>query len=100
MRTIFCALAAAALSAGSAFAAETPNAAKHASEAVAVEGKAERTLYVCENDAMTRRGFAREFGAFEFVTAEEAVAKGAAWDAPKCISSYEARRLKQLASAK
>lgn len=100
MRVIVCAIALAALSAGSALATETPDAARHAKEAVAVEGRAERTLYICENDAMTRRAFTREFGAVEFVTAEEAAARGQSWDAPKCITSYEARKLKQLASAK
>ncbi|MFZ5720275.1 MAG: hypothetical protein ACOY5Y_12530 [Pseudomonadota bacterium] len=100
MRTIVCVVALAALSAGSALATETPDANRHAKEAVALEGKAERTLYICENDTLTRRAFTREFGTVEFVTAEEAAAKGQAWDAPKCITSYEARRLKQLAVAK
>lgn len=100
MRIVICAVAFAALSAGSALATETPAATKHAKEAAAVEGKTERTLFVCEKDAMTRRAFVREFGSFEFVTADEAVAKGEAWDAPKCISSYEAGRLKQFASVK
>lgn len=102
MRVIVCAIALAALSAGSALATETPDAGRHAKEAVAVQGKAEaaRTLYICDNTAMTRRAFTREFGAIEFVTAEQAAAKGQAWEAPKCITSHEARRLKQLASTK
>ena len=60
--------------------------------------KPARTVYVCDSSAMTRRAFAREFGSADFVTAEQAAAKGAVWKAPKCISRSEARRLKQLAS--
>jgi hypothetical protein len=89
MRLMTCALVLSALAAG-------PTFAKEAAPATAPE-KATRTVFVCDNSAMTRRAFAREYGRVEFVTAEKAAAKGAAWTAPKCITPAEARRLKQLA---
>lgn len=95
MRIVLCALGFMAMSAGAAWAADAQTGqAKPASDAA----RAPRLLYVCDTDAMTRRAFAREFGAAEFVTAERARAKGEAWTGPKCIRPAEARRLKQLAS--
>jgi len=90
MRLMICAFALSALAAG-------PALAKEATPATTPE-KVARSVYVCDNSAMTRRAFTREFGSMEFVTAEKAAAKGAAWTAPKCITPAEARKLKQLAT--
>lgn len=85
----------AALSAAPAFAEQAASAASRATDASA---RTSRTVYICDASAMTKRGFAREFGSVEFVKAETVVAKGETWTAPKCITANEARRLKQLAS--
>lgn len=101
MRIALLAVAFAAL-AGGALANEPPNAQSQAKDAAA-DARPAKVLYVCEDNAMTRRAFAREFGAAEFVTAEAVRADGKAWAAPKCITSAEARRLKaekRLASAR
>lgn len=97
MRLFFCTIVASALCAGAAFAEHAPAAADVAKDSVVAPS---RTVFICANDAMTRRAFAREYGSVEFVKAEEAVAKGEVWAAPKCVSSTEARRLRQLASLK
>lgn len=55
-----------------------------------------RSLYICEATDLTRRSFTREYGAITFVKADEATAKGAAWDAPRCISKVEYQRLRQI----
>lgn len=96
MRTMVCVLVLAAFSAGPAFSEIAPSAAARATDAAAKA--APRTLYVCDASTVTKRAFAREFGAIEFVKAEAVVAKGEAWTAPKCITRAEARRLKQMAS--
>lgn len=93
MRIIVSALALVAL-AGSAQAGQAPSATAAGKDAVS-RSHAARTLYVCEDNAMTRRAFAREYGQAEFVTAEQARAKGEAWGQPKCITSAEARRLQK-----
>lgn len=93
MRIIVSALALAAL-AGSALAAQAPSAAEAGKDALS-RAKAPRTLYICEDDAMTRRAFAREHGQVEFVTAKQAQVKGETWAQPKCITSAEARRLQK-----
>ena len=102
MRIALCIAAVAALSAGSALAKDAVNAQAAAKDAVQARVGQERVLYVCDTDALTKRGFAREFGSAQFVTAQEAVAKGEAWAQPKCITPLEARRLKakRLASAR
>lgn len=90
-----------ALSASAALADQPQSATTAATDAAAISSAraSSRTLYICENDAMTRRAFAREFGSVEFVTAEKAKAATGAWSSPKCISDAEARRLRnQLAS--
>ena len=69
-----------------------------AQEATSAATKAQRTVYVCDASAMTRRAFTREFGTMEFVKADAVVARRDAWAAPKCVTPTEARRLKQLAS--
>jgi hypothetical protein len=97
MRLMLCALAASALSFGAASAGDAPSADKKASDAAARTSPA-RTVYICDNTPETRRGFTREFGQMDFVTAEEATAKGQAWSAPKCVTSREAGRLKELAA--
>lgn len=102
MRIALFAVAFAAL-AGGALANEPPNAQAQAKDAAVAAQRSAKVLYVCEDNAMTRRAFAREFGAAEFVTAEAVRADGKAWAAPKCITSAEARRLKaekRLASAR
>lgn len=103
MRLVIFAAALAALAGGGALAKEAPNAAQAAKDAVVSDaGQAPKTLYICEDSAETRRAFAREYGAIEFVKAGEVRAGGEAWSTPKCITSVEARRLKakRLASAR
>lgn len=90
MRILICAGVLSALAAGPAVSSESAKTNTAAAEA-------ERTVYICDNSAMTRRAFAREFGKTEFVKAEAAAAKGQRWAAPKCMTAREARRLKQLA---
>ena len=80
--------------AGVAVAKEAPNAQNAARDPVFMTGSTGKTLYVCEDTAMTRRAFAREFGQVEFVTADAVRVDGQAWSAPKCITSVEAKRLK------
>lgn len=89
MGKLFCALVLAAVSAAPAVAGQKAQPAADAS--------AGRTLYICDASAMTKRAFTREFGKIEFVTAEQ-VRKGGNWDAPRCITPAEARKLKQVAS--
>ncbi len=99
MRSILIGLTAAAALLPAAAFAGTPAASTQDAAVNAVQQSKARTVYVCENNAMTRRAFAREFGKVEFVSAAEAKAGGAAWDTPKCITASEARRLK-LASVR
>ena len=89
MRLMICAIALSAVAAVPALAKDAP--------AATETTKPTRTVYVCDNSAMTRRAFAREHGATEFVTAKDAAAKGKAWAAPKCIKPAEARKLRDLA---
>lgn len=103
MRILATLAALAALSAGSALAKEAPNvrdAAKDAAVTTAQQGG--KVLYICDDTAMTRRAFAREFGQVEFVTADDVRANERGWSAPKCITSVEAKRLegKRFASAR
>lgn len=98
MRIVLCA-ALAAFAAGSAYAKDAPNAQESSTNAVQ-EAKPARSVYVCDNSALTRRGFAREFGAVEYVTAAEAKAKGQSWSAPKCVTRSEARRLQKALAAR
>lgn len=89
MRLMICAIALSAVAAVPALAKDAP--------AATETTKPTRTVYVCDNSAMTRRAFAREHGGTEFVTAKDAAAKGEAWAAPKCIRPAEARKLRDLA---
>lgn len=100
MRSIALGLAIAALASVPAIARDAASAgatAKDASAQVSSDGA--RVLYVCDRSDLTRRGFEREFGSAEFVTAERAASKGEAWSAPRCISRPEMMRLKKLQSA-
>ena len=95
MRSMICALAVSVIAAGPALATDSP---AKADQQKPQPQAAARTVYVCDNSAMTRRAFAREHGKTEFVTAEAAAAaKGETWTAPKCMKPAEARRLKELA---
>ena len=98
MRIVICAAVLAAF-AVPAMAKDAPSASASAADAVQ-QAKPARSVYVCDNSAMTRRGFAREFGAVEYVTASEAKAQGEAWVAPKCITRSEARRLQKALAAR
>lgn len=91
MRMIICAAVLSALAVAPAVSGEN-------AKTTATSAEAGRTVYICDNSAMTRRAFAREFGKTEFVKADAAAAKGERWTAPKCMTAREARRLKQLAS--
>lgn len=75
-------MAIAATFAGSAFAQET--------------AKPVRQVYLCSADQMTKRAFTREFGAQEFVRAEDAARSKDAWATPKCITASEHQRLKRM----
>lgn len=53
-----------------------------------------RQVFICDS-ADTQRSWAREFGPIKFVSAAqlaEATASNEAWDAPRCMTSTEARR--------
>ena len=100
MRSIALGLAVAALAAVPALAKDAASADRAGKDAAAqVSADAPRVLYVCDRSDLTRRGFAREFGSAEFVTADRAAAKDEAWTAPRCISRSEMLRLKKLQSA-
>ena len=100
MRTLLWTLVA-ALAAGTATAKDVSGAAADSLPTVQ-NAPVARTVYICDTSAMTRRAFTREFGAVEYVTAAQAAAKDATWQAPKCMKPTEARKLrgKQLASAR
>jgi hypothetical protein len=89
MRPMICAIALSMVAAAPALAKDAP--------APTETTKPARTVYVCDNSAMTRRAFEREHGGAEFVTAKDAATKGEAWAAPKCIKPAEARKLRDLA---
>ena len=100
MRVLVLAAAAAALIAGSVQAAQPTNAQEAGRDAAAreaVNGKAERVVYVCDRSELTRRAFAREHGEVKFVTAEQALT-GAAddWSAPRCVSEVEGAKLSAM----
>ena len=95
MRTLIVAIALSIVSAAPALAEQATSAASRATDASA---RAARTVYVCDASVMTKRAFTREFGSAQFVKAEDVMAKGVTWSAPKCITANEARRLKQMAS--
>ncbi|HEX2559040.1 hypothetical protein [Phenylobacterium sp.] len=100
MRSIALGLALAALATVPALAKDASSATDAGRNAMAQASTNDsaRVLYVCDRSDLTRRGFAREFGSAEFVTADRA-AKGEAWSAPRCISRPEMMRLKKIQSA-
>lgn len=100
MKTFVCAAVLAFLAAGAVQAGEAPSAATGQAVSSSDTARSPRLVYVCDADAATRRAFIREFGSAGFVSAEQAQARGEAWTAPRCVTSAEARRLKQLASAR
>lgn len=100
MRSIALGLALAAIAAVPALAKDAASAANAGQDAAAqVSRDSARVLYVCDRSDLTRRGFAREFGSAEFVTADGATARGEAWSAPRCITRSEMMRLKKTQSA-
>jgi hypothetical protein len=81
------------------FGTAVASAGPEASAAVAKVAEAQRSariVYICEDTAASRRAFIREFGTAEFVTAKKALARGANWDAPKCMTGAEFRRFKAM----
>lgn len=101
MSSIFWGVTLAALASGSVMAADATNASQ-ASRNATETSKSAKLLYVCKDSSMTRRAFAREFGAARFETAETVYAKSDAWSAPRCITQAQKRRLalKQFASTR
>jgi hypothetical protein len=102
MRTLL-GLAAVLVVAGGAATASEPSRATsantHGRDALTQAGpsKSVREVYICDSSSQTRRSFAREFGSAEFVSAQ-AAAKPQAWNAPRCMTRSEARKLWQAAS--
>ena len=96
MRKLALAVAFSAFMVTPVLAGDAPDATKAATNAAQTQAAPARVVYVCDSSAMTRRGFAREYGSAEFVTAETAAYSSEVWAAPKCISPAEARRLKTL----
>lgn len=76
-----------------------PHAGKAATNAVAAAAARvqPRAVYICDQSAVTRRSFERQYGSAEFITAAEAL-QGANSDAPRCMTRSEARKLLSLAS--
>lgn len=61
----------------------------------ALRAPAPRMLYVCQNDAATKRALKRQQGVeVKFETARSVLNAGSErWDAPRCITAAELRRL-------
>lgn len=95
MRALMLGALAAAVLLGPASAQEAPPVTTAAKDAV-VRTPAARKLYICGQDQLTRRGFAREHGVLEFVRAEQAAKPDKAWTTPKCIRASELQRLQRL----
>ncbi|MFD3262850.1 hypothetical protein [Phenylobacterium ferrooxidans] len=99
MRSLLLGAVIAAVSLGAANAQAAKSVAVAAKDAAAHATRTEpatRKVFVCDNEDLTRRSFARAYGAVEFVTAEEAVKSDAAWSGAKCMRSSEHMRLKRL----
>ncbi len=102
MRALMLGSVLAVMSLGAAVAQERAAVAPTTLEAGAAPTKADpvaRKIFVCDKSDLTRRSFTREFGAIEFVTADQALDAKAAWTAPKCMRSSEHARLKHLQMA-
>lgn len=59
----------------------------------------QRVLYVCEATPRESRAFRIEHGQAVYMTAEEvlaAQARGEEWEAPRCITAEELRRLEAM----
>lgn len=92
MRTLF--LSALLLAAGSG-----PALAQNQERPLAPRAETQRVLYVCEATPQASRAFRIEHGRVVYVTAEEVVAaqaRGEQWDAPRCITAQELRRLESM----
>lgn len=99
MRSLMLGAVIAAVSLSAAGAQEAKSVAGAAKDASAQASQSEqgaRKIYICDNRDLTRRSFAREYGAIEFVTAEQAARPNEVWAAPKCMSASEHMRLKRL----
>lgn len=99
MRSLVLGAVIAAVSLSAAGAQEATSVAVAARDAAAQTsrtGPAVRKVFVCDNHDLTRRSFARSYGAIEFVTADEAVKPDAVWTTPKCMRSSEHMRLQRL----
>ena len=99
MRSLLLGAVIAAVSLTAANAQEAKSVAVAAKDAAAHASRTEaatRKVFVCDNENLTRRSFARAYGAAEFVTADEAVKSDAAWTGAKCMRSSEHMRLKRL----
>ena len=97
MRSLLLGAVIAAVSLSAANAREAQSVAVAAKDAAATRTEpAMRKVFVCDNEDLTRRSFARAYGAVEFVTADEAVKSDAAWTGAKCMRSSEHMRLKRL----
>lgn len=97
MRSLLLGAVIAAVSLSAANAHEAKSVAVAAKDAAATRSEpGTRKVFVCDNEDLTRRSFARTYGAVEFVTAEEAVKADAAWTGAKCMRSSEHMRLKRL----
>lgn len=57
--------------------------------------RSSRQLYICARDEASRRAFKRQHGQMIFVSAKEA-ADGRGWDAPRCITAGEYKRLTSM----
>lgn len=65
----------------------------------APQAEVQRVLYVCEATAQESRAFRIEHGQAVYMTAEEVVAaqaRGEQWEAPRCITAEELRRLEAM----
>ena len=97
MQRVLMAIAASALLAGAAQAADQQQARsadKAATNAQARAPAAKKVLYVCSEEERSWRMFSRDLGTPEFVTAEQVRADaGKTWSAPKCITEGEMKRL-------
>jgi hypothetical protein len=63
------------------------------------EPRTQRILYVCAATPQVQRAFRIEHGQAVYMTAEQVLASEASgdrWDAPRCITSEELRRLESL----
>ena len=96
MRMVLLVIATGALLAGAAQAKESPNALAVGQDAVARQAATPgvKRLYVCDAEELSWRAFSRDLGTPEFVTADEVrTDSGKAWNAPRCITPSELRRL-------